>query len=273
VIELVGSTSKLTANNEAEIDRQYAITGVTSSEAAVIALRDYLLLTVGNPPSIGSLVLDQITDAEQGQDVYYATAMWRTFARKSRPAEGESQFNIEIGLEPIRVNSAIGGVRAYKSDDVEEWVPEKINDQGNGNDVEGVDIFEPVYEESETHWFATEDLTPEYRDIISQIVGHVNDEPFKGWQAGEVLMRGISGSRRGATDTELTFRWSVRRNQTDFELGDVTGIEKKGWEYLWPRYSTKRQFDNAPSKDIITHVAVATVFPTADFSGLGIGTE
>lgn len=272
VIEVVGDTSKLTGGGNAEINRKYAITGVSNAESATLALRDYLFLTIGNPPTIGALVLDQITPAEQIEGVYYATAMWRTFERRSRPAEGESQFSFELGLESVKIAYAIGGIRAYKASGEQTWVPEKINDQGDGSDVDGVEIFEPIYEESETHWMPTSSITEAYRNTLKGIVGRTNDAPFKGSQAGEVLMRGISGSRRGANDSEITFRWAVRENQSSFSLGDVSGITKNGWEYLWPRYSTRRTFSDAPSKDVITHVAVATVFPTADFSGLGIGT-
>jgi len=271
VIEMVGSTAKLSADNNAEISRDYAITGTTSAENAVIALRDYLLVSIGNPPNIGALVLDNITDAEQIQNIYYATASWKTFARKEKPAEGDSQFSFELGLESVKVDAAIGGIKTFKAPNLSDWKPEKINDRGDGSEAEGVEIFEPVYEESETHWFKTSDLTLAYRDTISNIVGHTNNAPFKGYQAGEVLFKGVSGSRRGANDSEITFRWSVRRNQNDFQLGDVKGITKKGWEYLWPRYQVVRQFE-APSINKITHVAIATVFPEADFSGLNIGT-
>lgn len=273
VVEVIGDSSKLMGGGNAEITRKYSVYGVDTAEEAVLTLRNYLFLTMGNPPVIGSLVLDEISDAEEVEGLYNLTAMWRTFERRPKPAEGESQFNFELGLESVKVSYAVGGIRAYKSPLEQTWVPEKINDQGDGNEVDGVEIFEPIYEESETHWIPTSSITPAYRAALKGVVGRVNSEPFKGWEAGEVLMRGISGTRRGANDSEITFRWAVRENQNDLTLGEVTGIVKKGWEYLWPRYTTRRAFNNAPAKEVISHVAVATVFPTADFSQLDIGTE
>lgn len=269
VTELIGVSASMTADNQGEISRRYSVTGVSTEVAAVTAVRNFLLLTLGPTFAIGSLVLDKIQATEEdGQ--YIATANWRTFARRSQPAMGESQFNFEMSLDPVRVKIPVGGITVFKASSAETWAPQLINDLGNGEDPEGIDVYEPVYEESETHWGPTAALTPAYRNLLKSCVGKVNASAFKGWQPGEVLLRGITGTRRGANDSELTFRWSVRENQSALTVGTVTGINKQGWQYLWPRYSTVRQSE-APAIQAITHVCVATVFRTAEFSSLGIG--
>ncbi len=91
-----------------------------------------------------------------------------------------------------------------------------------------------------------------------------------GWATGEVLLKGVSGTRRGADDSELTFRWGVRHNQTDLEVEGVTGISKQGWQYLWPRTQMVRQ-TNGPVASQVTHVCVATVFRSGNFADLNIG--
>jgi hypothetical protein len=52
-------------------------------------------------------------------------------------------------------------------------------------------------------------------------------------------------------------------------IGSITGIEKKGHEYLWVRY-----WDQVVDATLLkrpTHVYVNQVYPEADFSLLGIG--
>jgi hypothetical protein len=38
-------------------------------------------------------------------------------------------------------------------------------------------------------------------------------------------------------DWEIPFKFAASPNATDLTVGDITGIEKKGWEYLWVRYA------------------------------------
>lgn len=267
--ELTTDTASLTADGSASITTDYAVIGAASADVAITDLNAYLISTLGNPPNKGALVLDKISNSEEVQGVYFTKATWSTFARKSKPAEGESQFSFDIGLEPAKVQLAIGGIVSFAGSGEPAWAPQIINDQGEGDG--GVDIFEPTYNESETHWVSTASLTPAYRTTVLGIVGRVNNATFKGFAAGEVLFLGVSGGRRGSADSELTYSWVCRPNQSGLSFGSVSGVDKGGWNYLWPRYQEVKGA-NAPSVKTITHIAVATVFPTADFSGLNIGT-
>jgi hypothetical protein len=57
---------------------------------------------------------------------------------------------------------------------------------------------------------------------------------------------------------------------TEQTIGDITGIEKKGHEYLWVRYE-----DAVSSNELVKKpkfVYVNKVYRDGNFSGLGIGT-
>ena len=54
-------------------------------------------------------------------------------------------------------------------------------------------------------------------------------------------------------------------------MGDITGIDKKGWEYLWVQYAddvdaVKKQLIKKP-----VAVYIEKVYESALFSALGIG--
>lgn len=269
VIRGIGDTASLTSNLVGAIDQEYHVYGATSSDDAVEALRSFLLTTYGATPTLGSLVLDNLVGGEQTEDFYNCTASWRRSARREQPAIGESQFEFSLAVQPVRVKVPIGTVSVYKSAQAAEWVPQLINDIGDGQEPDGIDVYEPTYDESVTAWVATNTITQSYRNQLKRAVGKTNSQPFKGWNIGEVLLMGVSGSRRGANDTELNFRWSVRENQENLTIGDVTGISKQGWQYLWPR-SEGRGGTAAPVVKTITHVAVATVFRSYNFDLLNI---
>ncbi len=55
-------------------------------------------------------------------------------------------------------------------------------------------------------------------------------------------------------------------------MGDIIGISKEGWEYLWVRYAYA---EDAVAKALVKKpqaVYVESVYEQGDFSGLGIGT-
>ncbi len=137
-------------------------------------------------------------------------------------------------------------------------------------EVEGVDITVPVYSFAETHYIANSLVTGAYKLTLFALTGKVNNATFKGFAAGEVLFLGASGSKRGDDEWEITFRFAASPNVTGMTVGDITGVDKKGWEYLWVRYT-----DAEDAKVLVKQPAavyVEKVYESGDFSGLGIGT-
>ena len=100
----------------------------------------------------------------------------------------------------------------------------------------------------------------------------VNSGSFKGLAAGECLFLGASGSMRAGGDWEITFKFAGSPNRTNIRVGDITVPSKKGWEYLWVKYS--EQEDTAAKAIVQRPVAayVEKVYDDGDFGALGIGT-
>jgi hypothetical protein len=99
---------------------------------------------------------------------------------------------------------------------------------------------------------------------------------FKGFQPGEVLFLGASGARRGTDpddDWEITFRFAppASPNATGISVGDISGISKKGWEYLWVRYAD--QEDTGSHAIVKRPVAayVERVYESGSFAALQLG--
>ena len=267
VSEGVGRSGQLVAGGNASITRQYEVFNATNEADAILATNEYLELISGtSPATYGALLIDRIDVDETALDHYVTKATFKTFQRRAAPASLETQFNFEIRLEPIKVKLPVGGITVFKADGEADWEPVLINDQGDGEEPEGVDIYEPTYDESETHWIPLTSLTEAYKLTLKRSVGKVNSSTFRGNEAGEVLLIGVSGARRGATDAEVTFRWSVRENQSGISLGGVNGVTKKGWQYIWPRTRVRQGATDQPFYKFASHVAVASVFREADLN-------
>jgi len=61
-------------------------------------------------------------------------------------------------------------------------------------------------------------------------------------------------------------------NRSNIVVGEITGIARKGWEYLWVRYADAK--DDTAKAIVKKPVAayVEKVYEEGSFAGLGIGT-
>lgn len=106
--------------------------------------------------------------------------------------------------------------------------------------VEGVDIVVPTFSWSETHVIEDAVVTNAYKGSIHTATGRVNSDVFRGFNPGELLFMGAQGRKRGDPSQpnpwDISFRFAASPNATGLTVGDITGIDKKGWEYLWVLY-------------------------------------
>ena len=109
-----------------------------------------------------------------------------------------------------------------------------------------------------------------YKATLFGLTGRVNNAGFKGFAAGEVLFLGASGSQRGEEDWEITYRFAASPNVAGLTIGDITGINKKGWEYIWVRYADAEDEKVLVKQPIAVYVE--KVYDEGNFAGLGIGT-
>ena len=107
----------------------------------------------------------------------------------------------------------------------------------NDGAVEGTDIVVAVDNFTLSFIVDDDEMTEEYIERLDGMVGTVNDAKFyvttrKSGEAGELLFGGYDYSRRGKGDWELIFHFAKSKNVTGETVGDISGIDKDGWETL-----------------------------------------
>lgn len=142
--------------------------------------------------------------------------------------------------------------------------------------VHGVDVVVPALTWTETYDVPHAYVTSNYIKSVAELTGTVNNATFRSFEAGEVLFLGCSGSQewdsqKGNGPWSLSYKFSASKNQTGITIGSISGIQKKGWHYLWVRYEPK--VDSTSLIQSPKAVYVNKVYQDADFSGLGIGTS
>lgn len=139
----------------------------------------------------------------------------------------------------------------------------------NADGVEGVDITVPVFRFSETYAIAASAVNRGYAMVLFQLTGRTNNAPFKGFAAGEVLFLGASGSRRNSSYWEITFQFAASKNAVGLAVGDIAGIDKKGWEYLWVRFADVEDANVLVKQPESVHIE--RLYEPGNFASLGIG--
>lgn len=251
-----------TVGESPSIDLVFIIRGTDDDLAVKSAL------AAASPVLYDGLVRQSMHIERIAEDIWEGSVR---YGKLEPPETGDSNYQFDTGGGTQHITQSLATVGRYAPPG--KTAPDFQGAIGVTHDnVEGVDITVPVYNFSETHYIASGLVTPGYKATLFYLTGRVNNAPFRGFAAGEVLFLGASGSKRGQEDWEISFKFAASPNMTGLTIGDITGIAKKGWEYLWVRYADA---EDAAAKVLVKRPAavyVEKVYPDGDFSLLGIGT-
>lgn len=192
---------------------------------------------------------------------------------EERPETGDSEFSfdtaggtehIELALSPnVGYTKPAGPARP----DVKNIIG--LSKDGNGVQVEGVDILVPHMKFRETHWLPASKVDPAYVNTLSGVTGTTNKQQFRTYDVGEVLFTGASGKKRGRGDWQVTFNFEVSKNKQNFQVGDIQIAWKPGWEYIWVMYEDVIDASQLIKRPL--HAFVCQVYSQGDFAKIGIG--
>lgn len=182
------------------------------------------------PATYLGLQIDSVNGEPQGG------GLWKGYARYTRVNNAE--FTFQTGGGQRHITQSLSTVNSYAPAGM---TPPDFQGAINVSEdkVEGVDLPDSRYEFSETHYFDDATITDSYKFMLAQYSGRtMNDATFRGLAAGECMLLGVTGSKRGDERWALTFNFAGSPNVTGLTIGDITGIDKLGWDYLWVRYAT-----------------------------------
>jgi hypothetical protein len=248
VLESVTSRAARSGSKDVMVDYHYAVRNTDDALAATLAVKAAAADQIPWVESGEGLILHRaevevnpvhIDEENEDDCLWSATAHYMRPERiVDTPETGESEVDFDIQTDITHITQSLNTVGKYAAgggtaNDLKGAIG--YTDAGN---VEGCDILTPTVAFSETHYLAAATVTPAYINTLIKVVGKVNNATWRTWEAGEVLCLGISGRRRGLGDWAVRFNFGVSENQSEISIGDgaITGIAKKGWEYLWVRY-------------------------------------
>lgn len=234
---------------------------------SIVDTDDYLevitLIDSFVPATFGGLVLQGTSAEPLGGNV------WKGYARYLG-LEDDSEYTFDTGGGTQHITQSLATINVYAPPGI--TAPDFQGAIGCNNDrVEGVDIVVPNFQFTETHSFTDAAVDTAYRMTVFTLTGCFNNASFKGLAAGECMLIGVSGAKRGNQKWSLTFRFAGSANVTGQTIGDITGIDKLGWDHLWVAYA---DFEDSFAYRLVSRpiaVYVERVSHPGDFSLLNIG--
>jgi len=144
----------------------------------------------------------------------------------------------------------------------------------DSNGVNGVDVVIPQLQWQENYDVPDKYITSDYIRGVAGCTGTTNNAVFRGFQAGEVLFMGCTGShewddQKGNGPWSLSYRFVASKNLTNETIGNITGVNKRGHEYLWVLY--KPVVVATELVQVPEFVYVNGVYGESNFASLGIG--
>jgi hypothetical protein len=242
----------------------YDITGTDDEEE----VRTLVGLTA--PAVYGGLTFETMQVDPVQVDSVGHEGIWKARVTYQR-FDSDTELTFDTGGGTQKITQSLGTINSYTN-----GVLPPPNFEGaigvTEDSVEGVDITVPVFNWSETHRLADADVSPTYRRNLFLLTGTWNAASFKGFDAGECMFLGASGTKRGDEKWSILYRFASSPNVSGATIGDITGIDKLGWDYLWVRYA---DFEDGSAMSLVKRpvaVYVERVAQSGDFSLLGIGT-
>jgi len=243
------------------ITSEYVVSGTTDEFAAQAALDAYAAVLVGALVKQNARITGRISEDKWDGEV--------SWGKIEPPQTGESVLSFDTSGGQAHITQSLGTV-AYAP--FGQIPPDFHGAIGvTENSVEGVDIPYGGFNFSYTHYFDPALITNAYLLTLAALSYHVNNAPFKGFAAGEVLYLYATGSQRGQDQWEISYKFSASPNAVGLSIGNITGIAKGGHQYLWARY---QDVEDTTAKRLVKRPIAAyveQVYQYGNLALLGIG--
>jgi hypothetical protein len=151
-----------------------------------------------------------------------------------------------------------------------------VQSKDEGKIVAGADFLAPSRTIDIKVGMSQGTFTTGYELALDGLVGSVNNATFLNRARGEVMFYGLSGQRASAGDSELTYRFKIRKNPTlpmpvAANITIPGGTDVIGWDIITVTYKVA---DDPLVEDLKVGAEgcyISRVVELKNFSALGLG--
>lgn len=134
--------------------------------------------------------------------------------------------------------------------------------------VKGVEIGIPGLEFQIEKTMAKGVLTLAYVMTLVNLTYKTNNAAFRNFAQGELLFLGAEFRQSSNAEVTVVFKFSASPNRTNLSFGTITGVAKRGHEYIWVDYEAAEVSGYVVRRP--RGVYVERVYEEGNFNQLGI---
>lgn len=223
----------------------YIISGTSDREEALEKLNDEAEPTVGGLVA-ASVSVERITETQWRGVVRYGMLDMSGGSREPSLKPGEAEFQLDTSGGTQKRLTSISTVqkRVIYNGTVSDAAPNFknfVNVQRDGS-VAGVEVGLPVAAFRIERAYSVSEVTSAYIKKLFEYAWCVNSAVVTlningvtlSFQPGELLFKGGTANKRNGENVwRVAFNFAFQQNETDLTVGEITGINKRGWDYIW----------------------------------------
>lgn len=177
--------------------------------------------------TIGQLWRQPLTLDPDGWSRYIVSV---AYAQKKRDT-GSIGFGFDATGATIRVKCSKEVIDTFAAPGEDEIDHKGAIGVGENGEIEGTDIVIPALSMTYDYRYPQGVIDESFARFCAGAVAHTNANPWRGFQAEELLLVGITGS---GSDAEASAQVKViaSQNTSSLTVGEITSIVKKGHHYL-----------------------------------------
>lgn len=219
----------------------------------------------GTPTSIftamGQLWRQPLSIDPEGHSLYVVTV---PYGQRKKDV-GSIGFSFDATGASIRIKASKEVVNTYVASG-ETAIDHKgsigVTDEG---EVEGTDIIVPALSMTYDYRYPEGVVDESFARFCAGAVAHTNSVPWRGFEAEELLLVGISGSG-SESESSAQVKVIASQNADSLTVGEITGIVKAGHHYLEIVFTDDVEDDSPIKKP--RQVTVHRVYDSIDFASV-----
>jgi len=265
-----------------ETTYEFFVTGTSDSSEAIEAVRQYIQIYITPPTGMVPLApIARVVKADASEDnsridvsVDYVNGNsdYPELAKLKQIEDYSNQLSFNFATANSNTMYVANATTAYPSAGAPDFkgAINVVHDSDGKLQVNGLPVDEMAGSFSIS--VTRPNVTMGYLRTLMRAMGKVNSDGIWGFSAGELRFTGVSGTQNSSSGAwQISYTFAVSENQTGLTVGGISGISKKGWEYMWPYFEYEK---DSTAKILVKKpkvVYVQQVFKTTAFSSLEIG--
>lgn len=248
-------------DNPPSLEKLYYCAGSASEGLVMNLARSATAAQVSTP--MGILYRQAVTLDWEGADFCNITV---TYGPTNTSEVGSYSISFSAVGGTVHITNSLQSIARYGEAGLNDAPDMKGALDYDGEEVRGTDKISPQCKMTVAFSHPQGVFSMDRCRQLARHVAYVNSDNFFGFAPGEVLFAAFDGSVGSEQDTTIQYEYLLQENAEGLAFGDVDGVDKKGWHYLWIRYMDDEDAD-LPVR-IPQHVYVERIYEETGYNAL-----